>query len=155
MNRAEVRAHKMRRSLSRGPRMLRVATGVALLALVAALGGCGPSDPFATDSTVGSSTSVNSPQTSSPIAASGLPQLIDLGSDSCIPQALLEKGAALGTVLAFMMAVIALSLPEMLILRKVLRPKLIAVFVGVVAVGIIIVGYLFNALDLGSMVAFK
>ncbi len=52
-----------------------------------------------------------------------------------IVQALLEKGAALGTVLAFMMAVIALSLPEMVILRKVLRPQLIATFVGVVADG--------------------
>ena len=58
--------------------------------------------------------------------------------------ALLEKGAALGTVLAFMMSVIALSLPEMVILRKVLMPRLIAVFVGVVATGIMLVGYLFN-----------
>jgi hypothetical protein len=58
----------------------------------------------------------------------------------------LEKGAALGTVLAFMMSVIALSLPETIILRKVLKPRLIAVFVGVVAAGILIVGYLFNLL---------
>jgi uncharacterized protein len=85
----------------------------------------------------------------------GVPMYSNAAGMIPIVQALLEKGAALGTVLAFMMAVIALSLPEMLILRKVLRPKLIAVFVGVVAVGIIIVGYLFNALDLGSMVAFK
>ena len=62
-----------------------------------------------------------------------------------IVEALLEKGAALGTVLAFMMAVIGLSLPETIILRKVLRPPLIAAFVGVVAGGILIVGYLFNA----------
>jgi uncharacterized membrane protein YraQ (UPF0718 family) len=61
-----------------------------------------------------------------------------------IVQALLEKGAALGTVLAFMMAVIGLSLPEMIILRNVLKMQLIAVFVGVVATGIIVVGYLFN-----------
>ena len=61
-------------------------------------------------------------------------------------QALLEKGAALGTVLAFMMSIIALSFPEVVILRKVLKPKLIAVFVGVVALGIIIVGFLFNAI---------
>ena len=61
-----------------------------------------------------------------------------------IVQALLGKGAALGTVLAFMMSVIGLSLPETIILRKVLRPQLIAVFMGVVAVGILIVGYLFN-----------
>ena len=53
-------------------------------------------------------------------------------------QALLEKGAALGTVLAFMMAVIGLSLPEMVILRKVLKPRLIAAFVGVVGLGILL-----------------
>ena len=52
--------------------------------------------------------------------------------------------AALGTVLAFMMAVVGLSLPEMVILRRVLKPQLIAVFVGVVAFAIIITGYLFN-----------
>ena len=63
-----------------------------------------------------------------------------------IVQALLEKGAALGTVLAFMMAVIGLSLPETIILRKVLKPRLIAVFVGVVATGILLVGFLFNVL---------
>lgn len=58
----------------------------------------------------------------------------------------MEKGAALGTTLAFMMAVIALSLPETIILRKVLKWQLIAVFIGIVAVGIIIIGYLFNAI---------
>ena len=63
-----------------------------------------------------------------------------------VVQALLEKGAALGTVLAFMMAVIGLSLPETIILRKVLKPRLIGVFVGVVATGILLVGFLFNAL---------
>lgn len=62
-----------------------------------------------------------------------------------IVQALMEKGAALGTTLAFMMSIIAISFPEMVILRKVLKLKLIAVFIGVVAGGIIIVGYLFNA----------
>ncbi len=61
-----------------------------------------------------------------------------------IVQALIGKGAALGTTLAFMMAVIGLSLPETIILRKVLRPRLIAVFVGIVATGIMFVGYLFN-----------
>ena len=60
--------------------------------------------------------------------------------------ALQEKGMAMGTVLAFMMAVTALSLPEMIILRNVLKPRLIGVFVGIVATSIIIVGYLFNAL---------
>ena len=62
-----------------------------------------------------------------------------------IVEALLAKGAALGTVLAFMMSVIALSLPEMVILRKVLKPRLIATFIGVVSVGIMLVGYVFNA----------
>ena len=66
-------------------------------------------------------------------------------------QALLEKGAALGTVLAFMMAVIGLSLPEVIILRKVLKPRLIAVFLGVVAGGILLVGYLFNLLLAGHV----
>ena len=61
-----------------------------------------------------------------------------------IVQSLLAKGAALGTVLAFMMAVTALSLPETIILRKVLKPRLIAVFLGVVSAGILAVGYLFN-----------
>ncbi len=58
---------------------------------------------------------------------------------------MLEKGAALGTVLAFMMAVIALSLPETIILKRVLKWPLIAAFLGVVGAGIIFVGYLFNA----------
>jgi len=63
-----------------------------------------------------------------------------------VVEALLSKGAALGTTLAFMMSVIALSFPEMVILRKVMTLRLIAVFVGVVALGILAVGYLFNAL---------
>jgi hypothetical protein len=61
-----------------------------------------------------------------------------------IVEALLGKGLPLGTVLAFMMAVTALSLPELLILRRVMRRELIAVFVAVVAGGILAVGYLFN-----------
>jgi hypothetical protein len=61
-----------------------------------------------------------------------------------VVQAWLEKGAALGTVLAFMMAVIGLSLPETIILRKVLRWPLIAAFIGVVGTGILVVGFLFN-----------
>lgn len=63
-----------------------------------------------------------------------------------VVQALMAKGAALGTVLAFMMAVVALSLPEIIILRRVLKPRLIATFVGVVASGIVAIGYLFNLL---------
>ena len=74
----------------------------------------------------------------------GVPMYSNAAGIIPIVHALLEKGAALGTVLAFMMAVIALSLPEVIILRKVLRPALIAVFLGVVTVGIILVGYLFN-----------
>lgn len=61
-------------------------------------------------------------------------------------QALSDKGVALGTVLAFMMAVVALSLPEMILLRRVLRPKLLATFVAVVGTGILTVGYLFNVI---------
>ncbi|MGZ8796862.1 MAG: permease [Thermoanaerobaculia bacterium] len=75
----------------------------------------------------------------------GVPMYSNAAGIIPIVQALLGKGAALGTVLAFMMAVVALSLPEMIILRKVLRPALIATFIGVVATGILIVGYLFNA----------
>lgn len=61
-----------------------------------------------------------------------------------IISAMLSKGAALGTALAFMMSVVALSLPEIIILRRVLKPRLIAIFVAVVASGIIVTGYLFN-----------
>jgi uncharacterized membrane protein YraQ (UPF0718 family) len=74
----------------------------------------------------------------------GIPMYSNAAGIIPIVQALLEKGAALGTVLAFMMSVIGLSLPEVIILRKVLRLPLIAVFVGVVGIGILIVGYLFN-----------
>jgi uncharacterized protein len=74
----------------------------------------------------------------------GIPLYSNAAGIIPIVQALLGKGAALGTVLAFMMAVIALSLPEMIILRKVLKPRLIAVFIGVVGFGILLVGYLFN-----------
>ncbi len=74
----------------------------------------------------------------------GIPMYSNAAGIIPIVEALLGKGAALGTVLAFMMSVIALSLPEMVILRKVLKPKLIGAFIGVVASGILIVGYLFN-----------
>ena len=63
-----------------------------------------------------------------------------------ILQALLEKGAALGTALAFMMAVIGLSLPEMIILKKVMKLPLIIIFISVVATGIMIVGFIFNGI---------
>jgi uncharacterized membrane protein YraQ (UPF0718 family) len=76
----------------------------------------------------------------------GIPMYANAAGILPVVQALLGKGAALGTALAFMMSVIALSLPEMIILRRVLMPKLIAVFAGVVGAGILLVGYLFNAL---------
>jgi len=74
----------------------------------------------------------------------GIPMYSNAAGIIPIVEALLEKGAALGTALAFMMAVIGLSLPEIIILRKVLKPPLIAAFIGTVAVGILIVGYTFN-----------
>ncbi len=75
----------------------------------------------------------------------GIPLYSDPAGVVPVMQALLGKGAALGTTMAFMMATIALSLPELLMLRKVLKPRLIATFVGIVATGILLVGYLFNA----------
>lgn len=74
----------------------------------------------------------------------GVPMYTNAAGVIPIVEALLGKGAALGTTLAFMMSVIALSLPEMIILRKVLTLKLIAVFIGVVGSGILAVGFLFN-----------
>jgi len=74
----------------------------------------------------------------------GIPMYSSAAGIVPVIEALLGKGAALGTVLAFMMSVIALSLPEMVILRKVLKPKLIAVFIAVVGTGILFTGYLFN-----------
>jgi len=75
----------------------------------------------------------------------GVPMYTNAAGIIPVVEALIGKGAALGTVLAFMMAVIALSAPEMIILRKVLKPTLIATFAGVVAAGILLVGYVFNA----------
>ena len=74
----------------------------------------------------------------------GIPMYSNAAGIIPIVEALLEKGAALGTVLAFMMAVIALSLPETIILKKVLKWPLIFTFLGVVGLGIVFVGYLFN-----------
>ena len=74
----------------------------------------------------------------------GIPLYSNAAGIVPIVSVLIEKGAALGTALAFMMAVIGLSLPEMIILRKVLRLPLILTFVGIVAGGIMIVGYIFN-----------
>lgn len=74
----------------------------------------------------------------------GVPMYTNAAGVIPIVEALIDKGAALGTVLAFMMSVIALSLPEMVILRKVLKPRLIATFAGIVAAGILLVGIVFN-----------
>lgn len=74
----------------------------------------------------------------------GIPMYTNAAGIIPVVEALLGKGAALGTVLAFMMSVIALSFPEMVILRKVLKPRLIVTFIAVVGAGILIVGYLFN-----------
>jgi uncharacterized membrane protein YraQ (UPF0718 family) len=76
--------------------------------------------------------------------AIGVPMYSNAAGIIPVVQALLGKGAALGTVLAFMMSVIGLSLPEMIILRKVLRIPLIVTFAGVVGLGIMLVGYVFN-----------
>lgn len=76
----------------------------------------------------------------------GIPMYTNAAGIIPIVQALLDKGAAMGTALAFMMAVVGLSLPEMVILRKVLRLPLVLTFAGVVGAGILLVGYLFNAL---------
>ncbi len=82
----------------------------------------------------------------------GVPMYANAAGMIPVVEALLGKGAALGTALAFMMAVIALSLPEFVILRKVLRPRLLVVFAGVVASGILLVGYLFNIVDIARLV---
>jgi uncharacterized protein len=76
----------------------------------------------------------------------GIPMYSNAAGIIPVVEALIAKGAALGTVLAFMMSVIALSLPEIIILRKVLTTRLIAVFIGVVGTGILAVGFIFNAL---------
>ena len=76
----------------------------------------------------------------------GIPMYSNAAGIVPVIHALLEKGASLGTVLAFMMSVIALSLTEMVILRKVLKPTMIAVFIAVVGSGILLVGYLFNVI---------
>ena len=74
----------------------------------------------------------------------GLPMYSNAAGIIPIVSVLIEKGVSLGTALAFMMSVIALSLPEIIILKKVLKWQLIAAFVGIVATGIIIVGFIFN-----------
>ncbi|NLA71520.1 MAG: permease [Clostridiaceae bacterium] len=77
----------------------------------------------------------------------GVPMYADIFGTIPIAEALLAKGAQLGVILAFMMAVTTLSLPSMIMLRKAIKPKLLAVFIAICAIGIIIVGYLFNILQ--------
>ena len=74
----------------------------------------------------------------------GIPMYADIFGTIPVAEALLAKGAQLGTVLSFMMAVTTLSLPSMIMLKKAVRPKLLGLFVGICAAGIIVVGYLFN-----------
>jgi uncharacterized protein len=76
----------------------------------------------------------------------GVPLYSNAAGIMPLVEVLYAKGMPMGTVLAFMMSVVALSLPEMILLRRVLQPKLLALFAGVVATGIITVGYLFNAI---------
>lgn len=75
----------------------------------------------------------------------GVPMYADIFGTIPVAEALLAKGAQLGTILSFMMAVTTLSLPSMIMLRKAVKPKLLVLFIGICTVGIIIVGYLFNA----------
>ena len=74
----------------------------------------------------------------------GVPLYSNAAGTIPIVKALIEKGLPLGTALAFMMAITALSLPEMIILRKVLKPKLLSVYIAILTVGVIFTGYLFN-----------
>ena len=77
----------------------------------------------------------------------GIPMYADIFGTIPIAESLLLKGAELGTVLSFMMGVTTLSLPSMIMLRKVIKPKLLGIFVGICVIGIILIGYLFNALQ--------
>jgi len=75
----------------------------------------------------------------------GIPMYADIFGTLPIAEALFAKGVNVGTIVSFMMAVTALSLPSIIMLRKVVKPKLLAIFVSIVSAGIIIIGYLFNA----------
>ena len=77
----------------------------------------------------------------------GIPMYADIFGTIPIAEALLYKGAQLGTILSFMMAVTTLSLPSMIMLRKAVKPKLLALFIGICTIGIILVGYFFNAIQ--------
>ena len=77
----------------------------------------------------------------------GVPMYADIFGTIPVAEALLSKGAQLGTILSFMMGVTTLSLPSMIMLRKAVKPKLLALFIGICAIGIIVVGYFFNAIQ--------
>lgn len=77
----------------------------------------------------------------------GVPMYADIFGCIPIAEALLAKGARLGVVLSFMMGVTTLSLPSMIMLRKAIKPKLLGIFVAICTVGIILVGYFFNAIQ--------
>ena len=110
------------------------------IGLGAAIHGWAPQDLFARYAGPGNPVAV-------PVAVLlGIPLYSNAAGVLPLVEALHDKGLPMGTVLAFMMAVVALSLPEMVLLRRVLKPPLIATFIGVVAAGIIAVGYLFNAI---------
>lgn len=78
----------------------------------------------------------------------GMPMYADIFGTIPVAEALLTKGAQLGTVLSFMMAVTTLSLPSLILLRKAVKPKLLGLFIGICVVGIVLVGYLFNGLQI-------
>ena len=77
----------------------------------------------------------------------GVPMYADIFGTIPVAEALLYKGAQLGTILSFMMAVTTLSLPSIIMLRKAVKPKLLGLFTGICTAGIILVGYLFNAVQ--------
>ena len=77
----------------------------------------------------------------------GIPMYADIFGTIPIAEALLAKGAQLGTILSFMMAVTTLSLPSLIMLRKAVKPKLLGIFIAICAIGIVVVGYVFNGLQ--------
>ncbi|HBX81791.1 MAG: permease [Propionibacteriaceae bacterium] len=113
---------------------------LAGIALGAVIHGWAPADFFATVA------GRDNPFAVLIAVALGVPLYSNAAGILPVVEALHDKGLPMGTLLAFMMSVVALSLPEMIILRRVLKPRLIATFVGVTAVGIVATGYLFNAI---------
>jgi uncharacterized membrane protein YraQ (UPF0718 family) len=77
----------------------------------------------------------------------GIPMYADIFGTIPVAEALLSKGAQLGAILSFMMGVTTLSLPSLIMLRKAVKPKLLALFIGICTIGIIVVGYFFNAIQ--------